>query len=148
MIVDSIYTADTEPTSMLMCERLCTLAGVPRSTIMDSIANNTAVMVFCLQQSEALKRGMVLDLSKNTRITDDIKYEGGFVVTPASGCYQEISMLDSNSLYGSIIKHLRIYIHRCLSAPTIDSLRRKTQLVYPMMRMTSMRRGSCGTRTS
>ena len=67
------------PKNMLMCERLCTLAGVFRSTMWD---DNTAVMMFYLQQPEALKRGMILNLSRNSSITDDAKYEGGFVVSP------------------------------------------------------------------
>lgn len=119
------------PKNMLMCERLCTLAGVARSTMWDAIANNTAVMMFCLQQSEALKRGMILDLSRNTTVTDDAKYEGGFVVTPMPGCYQGVAMLDGNSLYGSLMKHLQIYVDRCISAPTIEALRKKTPVDLP-----------------
>ncbi|XP_044715186.1 DNA polymerase family B domain-containing protein [Hirsutella rhossiliensis] len=119
------------PKNMLMCERLCTLAGVARSTMWDAIANNTAVMMFCLQQSEALKRGMILDLGRNTSVTDDAKYEGGFVVTPAPGCYEGVAMLDGNSLYGSVMKHLQIYVDRCVSAPTIEALRKKTAVHLP-----------------
>lgn len=117
--------------NMLMCERLCILAGVSRGTMWDAIANNTAVMMFCLQQSEALKRGMILDLSRNTRVTDDTRYEGGFVVLPTPGCYEGLAMLDGNSLYGSIMKHLQIYVDRCISAPTVDSLRANTPVELP-----------------
>lgn len=76
----------------------------------DAIANNTAVVIFCLQQTEGLKRGTVLDLSRNTSVTDDAKYEGGFVVTPMPGCYEGVAMLDGNSLCGSLMKHLQIYV--------------------------------------
>ncbi|KAF4460195.1 DNA polymerase (pol2) [Fusarium albosuccineum] len=117
--------------NMSMCERICMLAGVSRGTLSDAIANNTAVLMFCLQQSEALKRGLMLDLSRNTSITDNTKYEGGFVVTPRPGCYEGVAMLDGNSLYGSIMKHLQIYIDRCASAPTIKLLAQKTAVALP-----------------
>ncbi|KAK2591532.1 hypothetical protein QQS21_010782 [Conoideocrella luteorostrata] len=112
------------PKNMLMCERLCILAGVSRSTMWDAVANNTA-------QSEALKRGMILDLGRNTRVTDDIKYKGGFVVTPTPGCYEGVAMLDGSSLYGFIMKHLQIYVDRCVSAPNIEALRRSTPSPLP-----------------
>lgn len=119
------------PKNMLMCERLCILAGVSRSTMWDAIANNTAVMMFCLQQSEALKRGMMLDLSRNTTVTDDVRYEGGFVVSPMPGCYEGVAMLDGNSLYGCLMKHLQIYVDRCISAPNLTALRKKTPIPLP-----------------
>jgi hypothetical protein len=36
--------------------------------------------------------GMVLDLSRNTGITNNTEYEGGFIVTPRSGCYEGVAM--------------------------------------------------------
>lgn len=81
-----------------MCERLCTLAGVARSTMWDAIVNNTAVIMLCLQQSEGLKRDMILDLSRNSSVTDNSKYEGRFVVPPIPGCYKGVAMLDGKSL--------------------------------------------------
>ncbi|KAL9122241.1 MAG: hypothetical protein Q9187_001193 [Circinaria calcarea] len=116
---------------MNMCERLCMLAGASRGTMWDSIANNTAVMMFCLEQSHALSKGMVLDLGKNTSVTDDRKYEGGFVVSPVPGCYEGVIMIDGNSLYGSLMKHLQIFVDRCVSASTIESLRVKTSAQLP-----------------
>lgn len=41
---------------MLLCKRTCRLAGVAHTTIWDSIANSTGVMVFCLIQSVALSK--------------------------------------------------------------------------------------------
>lgn len=99
-----------------MCERICTKAGVSRSTIMDSIVDNTGVMGFCVIQSEALSRGTVLDLARNTSLTDDMRIEGGHVVDPRPGCYKGVIVIDANSLYPSLMKHLQIFIDRCVSA--------------------------------
>lgn len=117
--------------NILMCERLCTLAGISRGTIWDAIANNTSVMMFCLQQSMALKTGLVLDLSRNISVLDDAKYKGGFVVTSKPGCYSGVAMLNGNFLYGSIIKHLQIYVDRCVFATNIELLKIKTAVELP-----------------
>ncbi|KAK2591525.1 hypothetical protein QQS21_010775 [Conoideocrella luteorostrata] len=54
---------------------------------------------------------------------NDIKYEGGFVVVPTPGCYEGVVMLDGgNFLYGSIMKHLQIYVDRCILASSMKSL--------------------------
>lgn len=92
--------------NMIICKRLCTMVSLLRSTIRDVIANNTAVIMFYLQQFLALSKGIMLDFSGNSSITDDAKYGGGFVVTLKAGFYTGIVIFDGNLLYGSIIKHL------------------------------------------
>lgn len=58
-------------------------------------------MVFCMQQSPALNLGAVLNLGKNTSMTDEMTWEVGYVVEPQPGVYKGVVMLDGNSLYGS-----------------------------------------------
>ena len=108
---------------MMMCERTCVLAGTARSTIWDSVANNTGVMTFSMIQSVALSMGSMLDLGRNTSITDDMKFEGGHVVEPVPGYYYGVVMIDGNSLYGSLMYHLQIFIDRCTSAYSTRKLR-------------------------
>jgi hypothetical protein len=62
---------------MLMCERMCMIAGMGRTTLWESVANNTDVMGFCLEQSVALSMYMMIDLGRNTRATDERKFQGG-----------------------------------------------------------------------
>ena len=65
-----------------MCQRMCALAEISRCSMWDSVANYTGLMDFCLMQSAALSRGQMLDLARNSDITDDRKFEGGDVVPP------------------------------------------------------------------
>jgi hypothetical protein len=55
---------------------MCRLAGVSRSTIQDAVMNNTGFMMFCVGQSQAISKGMAMDLAKNTRTVGETKFEG------------------------------------------------------------------------
>ena len=109
---------------MRTCERYFMLAGTSRSTIWDAVAGNTGNMMFCFQQSVALSQGSCLDLSK-TLGTDEREFEGGFVLEPKPGCYKGVVVIDGNSLYGSIMSRLGIFIDRCASSSTARGLAHK-----------------------
>lgn len=115
-----------------MCERMCKLAGSSRSTMWDAIADNTGVMTSCLMQSVAISKGKVLDLGRNASNTDDRKFKGGYVLDPLPRCYQGIVMMDGNSLYGSLMSQLGIFIDRCTSAPSSEELSSNIGVVLPM----------------
>ncbi|KAK5162688.1 uncharacterized protein LTR77_011241 [Saxophila tyrrhenica] len=114
-----------------MCERIALLAGTSRSTLWDSVANNTGVMTFCLMQSVALSNGEMLDLGRNTMNLEDQKFEGGYVVAPRPGCYKGVIMIDGNSLYGSLMSKLQIFIDRCASAKNPTALQAKVDPALP-----------------
>ena len=100
---------------MRTCERYFMLAGTSRSTIWDAIAGNTGNMMFCYQQSLAMSQGACLDLSRSVGV-DEREFEGGFVLEPKPGCYKGVVVIDGNSLYGSIMSKLGIFIDRCASS--------------------------------
>jgi DNA polymerase elongation subunit (family B) len=116
---------------MTMCERIGLLAGSSRSTLWDSVANNTGVMTFCLMQSVALSNGEMLDLGRNTMSTEDQKFEGGYVVPPRPGVYKGVIMIDGNSLYGSLMSKLQIFIDRCASGRNPTELQAKVDVDLP-----------------
>lgn len=109
---------------MRMCERYFTLAGTSRSPIWDAIAGNTGYMMFCFENSTAMSMNMILDLSRNPN-ADEMEFEGGFVLEPRPGCYKGVVVIDGNSLYGSIMSKVGIFIDRCMSSPTAVGLCRK-----------------------
>jgi len=115
---------------MKMPESICLLAGTSRSTIWDAIANNTGLMDFCLIQSTAMSFGMCLDLSRTLGV-DETDFEGGFVLEPEPGCYKGVIQIDGNSLYGSLMAKIGIFIDRCARSNTIEQLERKTGLSMP-----------------
>lgn len=109
---------------MRTCERYFMLAGTSRSTIWDAIAGNTGQMMFCFQESTAVSLGSSLDLSRSSNV-DERDFEGGFVLDPKAGCYKGVVVIDGNSLYGSIMSKLGIFIDRCASSPTAQGLAHK-----------------------
>lgn len=115
---------------MRMSEFICLLAGVSRGMILDSIANNTGWMDFCLLQSTAMSAGVCLDLSRTVG-TDDKQFEGGFVLEPEPGCYKGVIQIDGNSLYGSLMSKIGIFIDRCAKSTTIPGLEQKTGMNMP-----------------
>lgn len=112
--------------SLKMCERYFILAGTSRSPIWDAIAGNTGHMMFCLQESVALSRNEFIDLSRNAG-SDEREFEGGFVLEPEPGCYKGVVVIDGNSLYGSIMSQLGIFIDRCVSGSNPIELAKKLE---------------------
>lgn len=110
--------------SLKMCDRYFILAGTSRSPIWDACAGNTGYMMFCLQASVALSRNLYIDLSRSAG-SDERDFEGGFVLEPKPGCYKGVVVIDGNSLYGSIMSQLGIFIDRCVSSPTPRGLAEK-----------------------
>lgn len=110
--------------SMRTCERYFMLAGTSRSTIWDAIAGNTGQMMFCFQESTAMSLDLSLDLSRSSNV-DEREFEGGFVLDPKPGCYKGVVVIDGNSLYGSIMSKLGVFIDRCASSSTSSGLERK-----------------------
>lgn len=110
--------------TMNTCERYFMLAGTSRSIIWDAIAGNTGNMMFCYQSSVALSKGACLDLSRNED-ADEREFEGGFVLEPKPGCYKGVVVIDGNSLYGSIMGKLGIFINTCASSRTSLGLAHK-----------------------
>jgi DNA polymerase elongation subunit (family B) len=115
----------------LMCERMCAKMGVARATMQDAVADNTGVMGFCMIQSVAISGGTIVDLSRNSTATDDRKIEGGHVVTPIPGCYKGVIVIDANSLYPSLMRHLGLFIDRCTSATSTVYLKKKMKMDLP-----------------
>lgn len=109
---------------MRTCERYFMLAGTSRSTIWDAIAGNTGQMMFCFQESVAMSLNSCLDLSRSSGV-DEREFEGGFVLEPKAGCYKGVVVIDGNSLYGSIMAKLGIFIDRCASSSSAPDLARK-----------------------
>ena len=109
---------------MNTCERYFMLAGTSRSPIWDAIAGNTGNMMFCYQSSVALSKNACLDLSKNDDV-DEREFEGGFVLEPKPGCYKGVVVIDGNSLYGSIMGKLGVFINTCSSAASAHELEHK-----------------------
>lgn len=115
---------------MKMPEFICSLAGASRSTIWDSIANNTGLMDFCVLQSTAMAAGVCLDLSRTVG-TDENGFEGGFVLEPVPGCYKGVIQIDGNSLYGSLMAKVGIFIDRCARSNTVPGLESKMDAKMP-----------------
>jgi DNA polymerase elongation subunit (family B) len=124
---------------MKIPESICLLAGTSRSTIWDAIANNTGLMDFCLIQSTAMSYGLCLDLSRTMGV-DETEFEGGFVLEPEPGCYKGVIQIDGNSLYGSLMAKIGIFIDRCARSSTIEGLKQKTNCDMPM----TMHEMECG----
>ncbi|KAI6986063.1 hypothetical protein KC359_g8924 [Hortaea werneckii] len=97
------------------------LAGTARSPIWDPIGGSTGMMMFCLISSAALSKNMLLDFSKTENV-DEREFEGGFVLEPETGCYKGVVVIDGNSLYGSIMSKIGIFIDRCMSSVTAHGL--------------------------
>ncbi len=116
--------------SLDMCARICTLAGASRSTLWDSVANNTGVMTFCMIQSVCMSLHLHLDLSRSTG-TDEKSLEGGYVLEPVPGCYRGVIVIDGNSLYGSIMSSLGVFTDRCASSSTVEGLCSKMRVNTP-----------------
>lgn len=106
---------------MSMCVNLCIIAATSRSSIRDVIAGNTGLMAYNCTASTAISRGVNMDLSSSA-LSDEREVEGEFVWTPKSGCYKGVVVIDGNSLYGSIITKIGIFINRYTSLSTPSGL--------------------------
>jgi DNA polymerase elongation subunit (family B) len=85
------------------------------------IANTAGKMVCCLEQPKAMSVEKWVDLSMKSG-SDIDNFERGYVLEPISGCYKGVLVINGNSLYGSIIVELGMFVDRCISAPTRESL--------------------------
>lgn len=115
---------------MHTAEFMCSIAATSRGMIWDAIANNTGWLDFCILQSQAMSAGVCLDLSRTVG-TDEREFEGGFVLEPEPGCYKGVIQIDGNSLYGSLMSKIGIFIDRCARSTTIEGLEKKTGLKMP-----------------
>lgn len=115
---------------MNLCEMLTMFASVDKSCVQDSISNNVGIMVFCVQQSVCISSGLCLDLS-STSDSDERRIEGGLVLDPVPGVYKGVIMIDGNSLYGTIMSELGIFVDRCASSPTLVGLSQKMGVQLP-----------------
>lgn len=106
---------------MKLCERLFLLAGASRSTIWDAVAGSTGVMVYCYSSSVAMASGLMLDMS-TVKNSDSKSFEGGIVLELRAGCYKGLVVIDGNSLYGTIMSRLSIYINRFASLGSLEGL--------------------------
>ncbi|KAJ6038386.1 DNA polymerase family B domain-containing protein [Penicillium canescens] len=106
---------------MKIPETICLLAGTSRSTIWDAIANNTGLMDFRLIQSTSMSFGMCLDLSRTFGV-DETDFEGDFVLEPEPYCFKGVIQIDGNSLYGSLLAKIGIFIDRCARSTTVEEL--------------------------
>lgn len=90
-----------------MIAKLMKLARCSSSSMWDSCANNTGVMVFCMMSAAAMAKGMMLDCGRSMgRRT----FTGGFVMEPKIGLHRSVAILDGRSLYPSIMRELCIFI--------------------------------------
>ena len=64
-------------------------------------------------------------------MTDDRRIQGGHVITPVPGCYRGVVVIDANSLYPSLMRHMGIFIDRCTSAASVASLEAKIGTKLP-----------------
>lgn len=113
-------------------QRLFALAGTSRSTFWDAIAGNSGIMVYCYSTSVALSMGMTLDMSTVSG-SDEREFEGGFVMDPKPGCYKGVVVIDGNSLYGSIMSKLGIYIDTCVSSVSLQGIAKKLSIERNML---------------
>jgi DNA polymerase elongation subunit (family B) len=104
-----------------VCEIMYMLAGSSRCTMWDAIAGSSGIMVLTKLGSTALSMGMRLDMS-GTAESDEREFEGGFVFEPKPGCYKGVVVIDGDSLYGSIMSKLGIFVDRCASAGSAREL--------------------------
>jgi DNA polymerase elongation subunit (family B) len=72
-----------------------------------------------------------VDLSTKSG-TDSDYFEGGYVLEPRPGCYKGVIVIDGNSLYGSIMVELGIFVDRCISSPTLEGLLEKANMTIPV----------------
>lgn len=91
-------------------EMICMQAGTSRSSLEDSTADNTGVMVFNLLSSHAPSKGMVIDGAKPSPRGS---FNGGKVVDPDIGLHQRVVITDAVSLYPEIMKDLGLVIDNC-----------------------------------
>lgn len=86
-------------------------------------------MTFCLLQLVALGAHAHIDLSR-TRNSVERRFEGDYVLEPRPSRYRGGGglVIDGNSLYGSIIAELGIFIDTCTSLPTFGGLRAKMEM--------------------
>ncbi|KAF9880956.1 hypothetical protein CkaCkLH20_01998 [Colletotrichum karsti] len=82
------------------CDRLFALAGISRSTFWDTIADNLGQIVFCYIASVSISINMGLDMST---------------------VFSSV-VIGGNSLHGSIIPMLMVYIDCCVSSRSIKFL--------------------------
>jgi DNA polymerase elongation subunit (family B) len=73
-------------------------------------------MVYCLEASLALSMNMSMGLSGSATS----EFAGSFVFEPKPGCYKGVIVIDRNSLYGSIMSKLGIFIDRCAAAKQLQ----------------------------
>lgn len=71
-----------------------------------------------------MSRGVNMDLSSSA-LSDEREFEGEFVWTPKSRCYKGVVVIDGNSLYGSIITKIGIFINRYTSVSPRSGLAQK-----------------------
>jgi hypothetical protein len=53
------------------------------------------------------------------------------VVPPTRGCYNGVVVIDGNSLYGSLMANLKIFVDRCMYATTFDPLTKVLSVNLP-----------------
>ncbi|KAH4084917.1 hypothetical protein HBI38_236990 [Parastagonospora nodorum] len=107
--------------SIKTCDRLFALAGASRSTSWCAIAGSSGIMVYGYTASVAMSDGKTLDMSIVTA-SDEMSFEGGFTLALRAGCHRGVVVVDGNSLYGTIMSELSIYIDTCASSKTMLAL--------------------------
>lgn len=55
----------------------------------------------------------------------------GYVVLPTMGCYEGVIVIDGNSLYGSLMSQLQVFVDTCTSVTTARSLYTRTAVALP-----------------
>jgi DNA polymerase elongation subunit (family B) len=103
------------------CDRLFALAGASSSTSWDAITGSSGIMVYGCTALVAMSVGKTLDMSLVTA-SDEMSFEGGFALAPKAGCHKGVVVVDGNSLYGTIMSELGIYIDTCASSKTLLAL--------------------------
>ncbi|KAK2591524.1 hypothetical protein QQS21_010774 [Conoideocrella luteorostrata] len=108
MVMDSMYTAEMELTGNWPPS----LALGKMSERFDMKMMDSGTMAVRPNNSVGVTN-IIENITRDSELStcgDDIKYDGCFVVVPTPGCYEGVVMLDGNSLYGSILKHLQIMV--------------------------------------
>ncbi|KAF3009533.1 hypothetical protein E8E13_004868 [Curvularia kusanoi] len=89
-----------------------------------------AVIVYYLEQYEAMSMEKWVDLSAKSESDADY-FEGGCVPERRPGCYKGVIVINSNSLYGSIMVEMGIFVNRCIPAATLKELLQKANVDMP-----------------
>ncbi|KAH4112713.1 hypothetical protein HBH70_226800 [Parastagonospora nodorum] len=86
-----------------------------------ALAGASGIMVYGYTASVAMSDGKTLDMSIVTA-SDEMSFEGGFTLALRAGCHRGVVVVDGNSLYGTIMSELSIYIDTCASSKTMLAL--------------------------